>query len=280
MSGLTTERTARMRPSATSSDQTANGRPSPSTTTAPGWPLTTSGRSESPPIRRPAVDPGDQRPRDALAAVDRASEGGHLAAAVAVQHDVLGQQLLEPRQVALAGGGQEAPRQLVARLLRGLVARAALLHVAPRPRRELAGVGLAGADDRRDLGRRGSRTPRAAGTRPAARARGSRARPGRPATASRRARPARRARPRRRRPAARAATRRRSDSRRARAERSSSMLSRVTTAATQAGGESIRSPAARARCRRSRASCTTSSASLALPSMRYATANARGRSSS
>ena len=31
------------------------------------------------------------------------------------------------------------------------MAGAALLHVAPRPRRELAGVGLAGADDRRDL---------------------------------------------------------------------------------------------------------------------------------
>ena len=87
------------------------------------------------------------------------------------------------------GGGEEAGRELVALLARGLEARAPLLDVAAGPRRELAGVVLARADDLGDPARRGSRTPRAAGTPRAARARGSRAARGRRATASRPSRP-------------------------------------------------------------------------------------------
>ena len=53
-------------------------------------------------------------------------------------------------------------------------------------------------------------------------------------------------------------------SRRMRAERSSSIASRVVTVATNAFGFSTAS----VRCMRSNASCTTSSASATLPSMR------------
>ena len=58
------------------------------------------------------------------------------------------------------------------------------------------------------------------------------------------------------------------------------MASRVTTVATYARGDSTRSPDSSVRWRRRRPSCTTSSASLTLPSIRYAIANAGGRSSS
>ena len=58
------------------------------------------------------------------------------------------------------------------------------------------------------------------------------------------------------------------------------MASRVTTVETYARGDSMRSPCSRVRCSRRRPSWTTSSASLTLPSIRYAIANAGGRSSS
>jgi hypothetical protein len=57
-------------------------------------------------------------------------------------------------------------------------------------------------------------------------------------------------------------------SRRARAERSALIASRVVTVVTKACGDAIRSPASSARCNRSSASWTTSSASETLPSIR------------
>ena len=56
--------------------------------------------------------------------------------------------------------------------------------------------------------------------------------------------------------------------RRTRAERRWSIASRVTSVATYASGESIASPRPRTPCNRRNASCTTSSASLTLPSIR------------
>ena len=58
---------------------------------------------------------------------------------------------LERLEVALARGGEEATGQLVALLLRRLVARPALGHVAACASGELPGVGLALAHDRGDV---------------------------------------------------------------------------------------------------------------------------------
>ncbi len=93
----------------------------------------------------------DQRARDAVAAAQRARQGGHLAAAVASQLNVVGEQRLEPRKVALLGGSEEPPGQLVALLTRGLEAGPTLLDVASCSRRELTDVVLALADDLGDL---------------------------------------------------------------------------------------------------------------------------------
>ena len=205
-------------------------RPSPSSTRAPGWPLTLARRISDPGQARALPEPGRQRARDASAPVHGASEGRRLAAAVAVQHDVAGEQLLERREVALAGRREEAPRQLLALLGGRLEPGPALLDVAARARRELAGVGLATCRRSRRPPRRGSRTRRAAAGRRAAPGTGSRAARGRPATASRPARPGPRDRPRSvderlRQPLADVV------SRRIRAERSWSIASRVVTVA-------------------------------------------------
>ena len=74
-----------------------------------------------------------------------------LAAAVAVDDDVGGEQLLERREVAVLGRGEEALGELVAMLPRGLEARPALVDVPSRADDELAAVVLALVDDRGDL---------------------------------------------------------------------------------------------------------------------------------
>jgi hypothetical protein len=53
------------------------------------------------------AQPRDQCARDPGAAVERTPEGG-LAAAVAAEHHVMGQQLLQPFEIALLGGREEA----------------------------------------------------------------------------------------------------------------------------------------------------------------------------
>src|SRR4051794_40332857 len=76
--------------------------------------------------------------------------GGRLPAAVAVEHHVVGQQLLQPFEIALLRGRDEAGRELLRLLARGLEAGAPpLLHVAAGPCGELPGVLLARADDLR-----------------------------------------------------------------------------------------------------------------------------------
>jgi len=82
--------------------------------------------------------PGQKRSRHAPAPVQRPGERGDLAAAVAVQHDVVREQRLERAEVALSGGGEEPTGQLLALLPRGLEARAALLDATARPRGQLA----------------------------------------------------------------------------------------------------------------------------------------------
>jgi len=68
------------------------------------------------------------------AAVERTFEGGYLAAAVAAEHHVVGQQLLQPVEIALLGGREEAGRELFALLARSLKPRAPLQHAWRRAR--------------------------------------------------------------------------------------------------------------------------------------------------
>ena len=96
------------------------------------------------------AQPRRQRTRHTGAAVDRAGEGGRLAAAVAAEHDVVGQQLLERFEIALLGGREEAARQRLALLARRLEPGPPRVDVTARPRDELTGVLLARPDDLRD----------------------------------------------------------------------------------------------------------------------------------
>ena len=70
--------------------------------------------------RGDAAEPGedaqarDQQARHPGAAVDGACRGGCLAAAVAAEDDVVGQQLLQPLEIAVLGGREEAGRMLLA----------------------------------------------------------------------------------------------------------------------------------------------------------------------
>ena len=98
-------------------------------------------------------EPRRQRARHPVSAVERPRDGGCLAASVAVEHHVVGQQFLQPLEIPLLGGREEAVRERVALLARGLESDAPtppLLHVAAGPRHELAGVLRARTDDLRD----------------------------------------------------------------------------------------------------------------------------------
>jgi hypothetical protein len=52
--------------------------------------------------------------------VERTCEGGRLAAVAAAEHQVVGQQLLQPFEIALLGGREEAGCELLLLLARGL----------------------------------------------------------------------------------------------------------------------------------------------------------------
>ncbi len=147
---MTIEFTLWIWPSATSRDITLISLPSRSKNSAPGCPLTSSRREVMPPKRAAGAHPCHQRARHPGAAVDRTCEGGRLAAAVAVEHHVMGQQLLQPFEIALLGGREEAGREHLPLLARGLEPGAPLLHLAAGACGELAGVLLARPDDLRD----------------------------------------------------------------------------------------------------------------------------------
>ena len=129
---------------------TPSSLPSRSMNSAPGCPLTSSRRVVMPPRRAQDAQPRDQQARHLGAAVDRTRGGGRLAAAVAAEDDVVGQQLLQPLEIAVLGGREEARRERLALRARDLEPRALLVDVAARPCGELAGVLLARADDLRD----------------------------------------------------------------------------------------------------------------------------------
>ena len=144
---MTIERISWIWPSAMSSAMTPKTPPSESMNIAPGWPLTTVSRQLEAEAANALARPRPQRARDAVAAADRPRERRDLAAAVAVQDDVVGQQRLEAVEIAVASGLEEAVRELRALLLGRVEARALIGDLAPRARGELAGVADARADD-------------------------------------------------------------------------------------------------------------------------------------
>src|SRR5690606_38375538 len=66
--------------------------------------------------RLAGVYPLDQQSGDLRSTLDGPSDGAHLAATVAVEHDVVGQQLLERLQIAALDRGEKAAREFVAPL--------------------------------------------------------------------------------------------------------------------------------------------------------------------
>src|SRR5215207_10368851 len=97
------------------------------------------------------ADPADERAGDTGAAAQRVRQGGDLAAAVAGRLNIVGEQRLEPSEIAFLGGLKEPSCQPVALLARRLEAGPALLDVASGAGGELAHVIVTLADDRRDL---------------------------------------------------------------------------------------------------------------------------------
>ena len=93
------------------------------------------------------ASPTGERLRHARVSLQGPRDRRDAAAAVAVQHHVLGEQRLELLDLAVAGGGDEAPRQLVTELGRGFVARPPLLHVTAGSCGQLSDVVLALPDD-------------------------------------------------------------------------------------------------------------------------------------
>ena len=85
--------------------------------------------------------------RPKIGCADRA----HLAAAIAVQADVVGQQGLEPGEIARLGGRHEPAGELVLVVARRLEPRPFLLDVVTGAHRELPARGLALADDLGDV---------------------------------------------------------------------------------------------------------------------------------
>jgi hypothetical protein len=101
-----------------------------------------------------AAAPGqaEEEPRDPLGAVDGDGHGRGLAAAVAVDDGVGGQQADQALGVALVDGGEEPAGELLALAPGGLEPRPAGLDVAAGSGRDLAAVVLGPADEAADLG--------------------------------------------------------------------------------------------------------------------------------
>src|SRR4051794_39600122 len=83
--------------------------------------------------------------------VDRAASRGHLAAAVRVERDVIGEDREKCRQIAARACIQELMREALVLLPNGGETRPRRVQVLPGALRDLPAVGAALADDARDL---------------------------------------------------------------------------------------------------------------------------------
>ena len=192
-----TERTVCTAPSAMSRPNTLIRRPvAIEQTIAPGCPLISVGRERDAELARPGRRcPTRSRPTRSRPTIGRGQEGA-VAAAVAVHHDVRGEQRRpgrpcrrrRPRSKNRAASSSRLPREASKR---GRFS----VDVAPRPHGQLAAVVLALADDPARPRRSRSRRRRAAGRRPARPASAAPAAAGTPSTASRPARHGRPGRP-------------------------------------------------------------------------------------
>ena len=148
---MTIDRTAWIWPSAMSSAITLATRPSVVRAIAPGRPLTVVGVSVKPPNRSVTCFHLREQAHGPLAAEDRPRERRGLAAAVAVELDVGGQELLQRLHVAVLDGAEEPGGQLLLLLAGDVVAGPLLVDPGPRAHPELAGRRLAAPDDLGDL---------------------------------------------------------------------------------------------------------------------------------
>ena len=150
MSGLSWLRTATTAPPATSIAMTATSAPSASNSERAGRAVDDRGLG----ARADPLAADEQRAdevADLVAPDDRQRRRGRLAAAVAGQHDVVGEQRHEPVDVAVGDRLDEAAGELVALLRRRLEARLARVDVRARAGGDLAAVRLAALDDLGDL---------------------------------------------------------------------------------------------------------------------------------
>ena len=99
----------------------------------------------------PHAGPCEQGPRDVGAADDRVPEGGRLAAAVATEHDVLGENRLEGSEIAALDRREEARSQSFVLAARDGEPRALLADVATGADRKLANVRRLQVEDLGDL---------------------------------------------------------------------------------------------------------------------------------
>src|SRR6185437_12491761 len=97
------------------------------------------------------VGEGAEQMHHAVAPVDRLGQRRGLAAAVADEHGVLGDEVQQRVDVALAKRGEELVGDLTAPPQVAVKARAVGVKAAPGPPGDLAAPGLAAIDDRADL---------------------------------------------------------------------------------------------------------------------------------
>ena len=104
-------------------------------------------------LARVGTDPAHrgQEAGDDRGADQRLPRSHRLAAVVGVEDGVLGEHLLQRREVALLGGREEPLEQGVAGVLVGVEPGAIRLQMLARPRHELSRVHLGSLDDLRDL---------------------------------------------------------------------------------------------------------------------------------
>ncbi len=150
LSGLITERIAWICPSSTSSTKVKSTLLSRARKIAPGWPFTSCGSTVT--SIRTSQGKTEASTRATLSAPTMApGQLRGLAAAVADQLDVSGEQLPQALDVAFPERAEEPRRQFLPLPAVRLEPGAPCVHVAPRPHRELAARRLRPSHGRRDL---------------------------------------------------------------------------------------------------------------------------------
>ena len=115
--------------------------------TKPGRPLIRTGSASGGTSSQPLPAEAGDEPQDLVAAVDRVERRVALAAAVGVEHRVLGEQLREAGEVAALQGGVERAGEPRGCVGAGREPRALVAHVVAAAGGELAARGLGAIED-------------------------------------------------------------------------------------------------------------------------------------